>query len=158
MGWPDLVINVSQTRSKDWIPACAESTPHLEQKGSGGMTDRVRFVRGPLSALLASSVGCQDGHEEDEFSFDDGRQDECDESHVDGTPPITSVGDEDEDGEQYSLSDEEHLDEPQRITPWQCARIAHPYEEGIQSYAKNPIHDRDEEGLAKGPLFAAAPQ
>ena len=117
-----------------------KSAPRIGKKCSGGMTDRVRFVRGLLSALLASSVGCQDGHKEDEFCFDDGRQDECDESHVEGTPPITSVGDEDEDGEQYSLSDEEHLDEPQRITPRQCARIAHPYKQRIQSYAKNPIH------------------
>jgi len=114
--------------------------------------------RGPLSALLASSVGCQDGHKEDEFCFDDGRQQDCNESHVEGTPPITSVGDEDEDGEQHSLSDEEHLDEPQWTTPRQCTRIAHPYEQRIQSYAKNAIYARDEEGLAKGPLFAAAPQ
>ena len=28
-------------RIKDWIPASAESTPHLEQKGSGGMTEGV---------------------------------------------------------------------------------------------------------------------
>jgi len=26
-------------RIKDWIPASAESTPRLEQKGSGGMTE-----------------------------------------------------------------------------------------------------------------------
>jgi hypothetical protein len=32
----------------------------------------------------------------DESCFDDGRQRECGESHVEGTPPITSIGDEDE--------------------------------------------------------------
>jgi len=29
-------VSSGQKDGKEWIPACAESTPHLEQKGSGG--------------------------------------------------------------------------------------------------------------------------
>jgi len=105
-------------------------------EGLGGMTDRARFVvpakegRAP-SALQVCGVGCQEGQEQNEASLDDARQGESDESHINGTPPIASVSDEDEDGEQHGLSDEEHLDEPQWVTPGQCARISHPYEQGI---------------------------